>query len=157
VEKWKIIEDFPAYEVSDLGRIRRRLPGRGTQVGKILKPFPNRLGYYKVSFGKKRVTVHTLVARAFIPNPKGLPEVNHLGPKSDCRASQLEWRTHVGNMQHHLLKQKESGVWFVSKYKKWTARYGPVPNEEVHLGFFKTKKEAKKARKAAIEKLPYVL
>ena len=153
-EQWKTVAGFEAYEVSDLGRVRRRLPGRGTQVGRVLKPFPNRIGYFKVSFGKKRVAVHTLVARAFIPNPTGLPEVNHLGPKSDCRASQLEWRTHAGNCRYSM--SKDAGVWFIKKYDKWTARYSAVPNKETHLGYFDTKKEALKARRAAMAALPVV-
>jgi len=157
-EQWKVIEGFEAYAVSDQGNVKRILPGRGTHAGRIVKAYVNRpsragTGYLKVSLGTKRIAVHRLVAEAFIPNPLGLPEVNHLGPKNDCRASQLEWRTHAGNCSHSM--RKDDGVWYIKKYRKWTARYSPEPNKEVHLGYFLTRQEATEARKEAIETLEY--
>jgi hypothetical protein len=45
--------------------------------------------------------LHRLVAAAFIPNPNGLPEVNHKdGDKSNNCVSNLEWSTHKNNMRH---------------------------------------------------------
>jgi HNH endonuclease len=54
------------------------------------------------SNGKKRnARLHILVAEAFIPNPLNLPEVNHKNCiKTDCKAGNLEWSTHAGNMAH---------------------------------------------------------
>ena len=53
-------------------------------------------GYYYVSLYKegkgKNFRIHRLVAEAFIPNPEGLPHVNH---KDECKinncVSNLEW------------------------------------------------------------------
>jgi hypothetical protein len=101
------------------------------------------------------MAVHVLVAKAFVPNPSNLPEVNHLGPKSDCQASQLEWRTHAGNCRYSV--RKDAGVWFISKYNKWTARYNAVPNKETHLGYFSTKREALRARRDAMKSLLDIL
>ena len=91
-EIWRNIYGFTGYyQVSNLGRVKR-------VNGKILKAGTNEWGYkYVILFKKgnsspKRVS--RLVAKAFIPNPKNLPEVNHKkGKKEDNRSSQLEWST----------------------------------------------------------------
>lgn len=62
-------------------------------------------GYSRVSLmvNRKRKTfyVHRLVAIAFIPNPKGKREVNHInGIKADNRLENLEWCTSLENLQH---------------------------------------------------------
>lgn len=47
----------------------------------------------------KTYGIHILVARAFIPNPNNLPEVNHLdrNRKNNC-VENLEWCTHHENV-----------------------------------------------------------
>ena len=95
---WLVVEEFPNYEVSDSGEIRR--------VGKVKvrKPHDNH-GYLVVGMnvGSKQVNrlVHRMVAKAFIPNPNQLPEVNHIdGNKHNNAASNLEWVTSRQNQQH---------------------------------------------------------
>lgn len=45
--------------------------------------------------------VHRLVALAWIPNPLGLPQVNHIdGDKSNNHVSNLEWVDNAGNQRH---------------------------------------------------------
>jgi hypothetical protein len=161
MEQWKPVKGFEAYEVSDLGRVRRIKAAKGAKVGQVLKPYPQNKGYLLVKLQKKTVALHKLVAKTFIPNPLGLPEVNHKGPKSDCRASMLEWRSGKGNMLHAvqngLRRGNEAGVRFNERLQKWTAKYSPEPNKEVWLGTFLTKEEALEARKTAVDSLPYVL
>lgn len=54
----------------------------------------------------KTTYLHILVAKAFVPNPRNMTEVNHInGNKRDNRAENLEWVTHRENMEHasHVL------------------------------------------------------
>src|SRR5882724_936865 len=104
-ELWKLILDG-WYEVSSLGRVRRRKRGSGTHKGKILSPALN--GYtgrlqLSLSINGRRFTVYVqkLVIEAFHgPCPKG-KEPNHKNlTKTDNRACNLEYLTHQENCQH---------------------------------------------------------
>lgn len=78
VEQWRPIEGYDGlYEVSNLGKVRSFKWGRE----KILRPVPDKKGYLRVGLRKegkqKWFMVHRLVAQAFLPNPEGLPQINH--------------------------------------------------------------------------------
>lgn len=84
-EIWRDIEGYEGlYEVSNLGRVRSsdsyNSLGRLHLKGRIRKPVVVR-GYLRVELCKegkgKWFYVHRLVAHVFIPNPEGLPEINH--------------------------------------------------------------------------------
>jgi hypothetical protein len=88
------------YTITDDGRVW------GETQKKYLKCVDHG-GYKRVKIckGKKGdyhdVSVHRLVAQAFIPNPKNFPFVNHKnGIRSDNRVENLEWVTHKQNIQH---------------------------------------------------------
>lgn len=100
-EKWKNIDDFPGYQVSDLGRVR----SKRSYGWKILIPTRCDNGYLKVCLVKNQKrynrTIHRLVATAFIPNPENKPEVNHKNTnKKDNRVANLEWSTGSENQLH---------------------------------------------------------
>lgn len=108
-EIWKDIDGFEGtYQVSNMGRVRSltRRVWNYTKPGRVLKPMAKENGYLQVylSDGKireKHAHIHRLVALAFIPNPEGLPEVNHKNlNKADNRVENLEWCTSRYNKAH---------------------------------------------------------
>lgn len=109
MEKWKAIEGTNGMiEVSTEGRVRSLL--RGTP--RILKTQADNKGYQRLRVTicqvKMSFKVHREVAKAFIPNPEGLPQVNHIdGCKDNNDMSNLEWCTNRENA-HHAIK---NGLW----------------------------------------------
>ena len=93
------IKVFPNYQISNLGNVWSKT------TKKILKPYKTNRGYLTVGFWlnrkKKRLSIHRLVAQAFLPNPQNFPEVNHInGSKTDNRLCNLEWSSSSANVAH---------------------------------------------------------
>ena len=112
-EHWKVIDEFPDYEVSDKGRIRRLTPAKSTYKGKIKNTSINNAGYEIVTFSKKDKkysrTVHRLVAIAFLTKPDGCDEINHKDEnKLNNSVENLEWCTHKYNMNYGTLQERKS-------------------------------------------------
>lgn len=107
IEMWREILDFPAYEVSNLGRVRRKLDCRSAKAGHVLKPSPSSNGYPIVSLVRVKAftrTVHRLVAIAWLGNaPFPGAVVNHKnGIRNDNRVENLEWCSHRENVRHAI-------------------------------------------------------
>lgn len=97
---WKTIEDFPNYEVSNLGEVRN------VKTGKILKPGYNQDGYAIVQLANdgivKMKRIHRLVLTAFNPieNYNNF-EVNHKDRnRRNNNLENLEWVTNQQNIQY---------------------------------------------------------
>ena len=109
MEEWRTVNNTNGLiEVSNLGRVRSLLRGEPF----VLKQGINHKGYKRVSITidrkKKTYFVHRLVANAFIPNPKLLPQVNHIdGNKENNSVNNLEWVTNQENAVHAI----ENGLW----------------------------------------------
>jgi hypothetical protein len=160
MEHWKAIVQCLAYEVSDLGRVRRVVTGSHTYIGKILKGKTTHRGYVLVGLfqdGKRfNRRVHRLVAEAFVPNPLNLPEVNHIDGKSNA-ASNLEWRTRRGNTQHAVQNDLiGDGISYDSTRNQWMAQYRPVPCQTKYIGRFGTYDAAKAARDSAVASVEFI-
>lgn len=107
-EHYLVSEDGKVYNT--LFRKKKRLDNPKllkTQVNK--KTGYNYLILCSNSF-RKAFSIHRLVAKAFIPNPLNLPEVNHKNKnKNDNSVSNLEWVTKKQNIQHYFLNKKFNG------------------------------------------------
>lgn len=101
-EIWKKIDDWPNYEVSNLGRVRNK------KTGSIMRQTLGRDGRYLSVFlcndGKENTQrVHRLVAEAFLGKRRDLM-VNHLdGNRTNNRADNLAWCTAKENNNHAVL------------------------------------------------------
>jgi hypothetical protein len=102
--EWRVVPEWPAYEVSENGDLR--MVKNGKIKAKIYVPS----GYvkYRVSKTRRYRLAHRLVASAFIPNPENKPQINHIdGDKRNNCVSNLEWCTGEENWAHALA----TGLW----------------------------------------------
>ena len=112
-ESWRPVVGYEGlYEVSDHGRVRsitREVTyktGRSCAIkGRLRALTPDAQGYLHVSLSRSGVVkhfyVHRLVGEQFVPNPTGLPEINHEDrDKSNNTSGNLTWVTRLGNVEH---------------------------------------------------------
>lgn len=111
---WKDIKGYEGlYKINNVGdvlSIARKGNWRGNH---LLVPSNDGHGYRQVNICKngklKSVKVHRLVAEAFIPNPHGYREVNHIDEnKWNCEVTNLEWCTRTYNVNYGERTQKTS-------------------------------------------------
>lgn len=108
-EEWRPVVGYEdRYEVSNQGRVRN-------SKGLIMKPSLHQDGYLWIGLVSKtmpyNVSVHRLVAKAFLPNPEQKPTVNHKdGCKTNNYVDNLEWATYSENVRHayanHMIADK---------------------------------------------------
>lgn len=105
-EVWKSIIGYDMYMVSNTGRVKS-LNYRRSGKEHILKARLGKRGYLRVGLCNKEtgkqdtLTVHRLVAMAFIPNPENLPQVNHKDEdRLNNNADNLEWMTQKENLNY---------------------------------------------------------
>ncbi len=116
-EIWKDIPGFEReYQASNYGNVRS-LDGYTARYvkktddfilqfrrGRVLKKQKERNGYLRVYIsGRKRDFVHRLVAMTFIPNPNGLPTVDHIDrDKTNNHVSNLRWATSKQQQEYRV-------------------------------------------------------
>lgn len=146
IETWLSIIGYEnLYDVSNLGRIRN------ARNGKVRVLTPNKLGYPTICLTKAKCKarlfrVHRLVAIAFIPNPENKPHINHIdGNSSNSNVNNLEWCTHVENMEH----AKHMGLF---KGKKGSSNNRAIMTEDMVL-----KSGILREQKMSYIKIAYIL
>lgn len=99
-EIWKDIKDYEGrYQVSNYGRVRSLNYMRTGEMRVMKQQYNDRTGYKHIilrhkNSRQKLYLIHRLVAMAFIPNPDGLPQVNHIDEdKTNNCVWNLEWCT----------------------------------------------------------------
>lgn len=119
MEQWKEIKGYEGrYEVSNYGNVRSFLFYSPKRKEYLLRKQPRLLrqnnthdGYKRVALSKegkmKHITVHRLVAMAFIPNPDNAPAVNHKDEDiTNNHVSNLEWCTNKYNSNYGTLRDR---------------------------------------------------
>lgn len=119
MEIWKGIDGYPNYEISTFGRVRSIERDYVDSLGRLYH-YSSRLIKIETQIGKKdnykqlmvsisdennkrhRLIVARLVAKAFIPNPDNLPQINHKDEDSSNNCvNNLEWCTSQYNLRYN--------------------------------------------------------
>lgn len=141
MEIWKDIEGYEGlYQVSNLGKVKSLPRYKRGKLGSLIsvkeiicKQRPNKKGYCAVTLHKdkkgKTLVVHRLVAKAFIPNPDNLPQVNH---KDEDKTNNVVFFNEDGTIDY----DKSNLEWCTNKYN---VNYG-TRNERASLALSKALK-----------------
>ena len=135
-EKWLPIRGWPAYEVSDRGRVRSfnktgttAYPECRAAKAKILRPSLCRPSKYPCvmlhcSGRRTKIRIHKLVTEAFLGRcPRGL-EVRHIdGKPRNTRLSNLKYGTHKENGEDMVLHGRTRRTLSEQDYKQIRKKY----------------------------------
>lgn len=180
-EVWKIINGFPNYQVSNLGRIKRTafykrcLKGQSDSEIRllhnelILKPYDSGNGYLKVNLTKDRKKyskfIHRLVAEHFVEKSSDTCTiVNHKDyDKRNNIAQNLEWCTQKYNINYskmnmkkqHNTKAGKTNIRYLTKRKNGLYRVNICNSRIVTDKSFSSFDEAIKYRNEVLNEISY--
>lgn len=105
------------------------------KTGRPLKPCKDGAGYAEVQLWRHNKgthkTLHKLFAEAYIPNPDGLPEVNHKDENPmNFALDNLEWCTHPYNQNYGTINTRRGSkisAAMKGKPKPWVAEQKGKP------------------------------
>ena len=171
MEQWKVIPEYPDYAVSNTGLVRLIVNRHKSKIGFEPKSRITKRGkgYVQIALFNgsdiQYACIHRLVAKAFVPNPLDLPEVNHKKGRLNNDASNLEWRSQAGNSLHAVQNGLRSGdgVAYIPanpKTRHYKARWRPqisINGKQIRLGTFDSYEKAKAVRDAAVAALEEVI
>jgi len=158
-ENWRPAPGYPAYQVSDMGRVRSlgvmKLDKNGKfrqTPKKILKciPFVDS-DYLRVSLKnwednkQYTVRVHRLVAMAFVPNPHGYDQINHRDEnKTNNKAINLEWCDNKCNYNYGTCRARVS----MAMKENWNKKRKKIIQYSVNGDILAVYKNASEAAEA---------
>lgn len=132
-EEWRDICGFEGvYQISNMGRVKRIIDAFGRPMIRILHPYLSPDGYYLVDLRahgkKKKISVHRLVAIAFIENPDNKPNIDHINTiRTDNGVKNLRWCTQKENCNNPVsikhLSESQKGEKSVLYGKKGALHY----------------------------------
>ena len=156
-EVYKVIINYPRYEISNLGNCRH-IWFKG-----ILKPMLGKNGYYTYMLSytdidgknkQRREYQHRMIAIHHIDNPLDKPHVDHIdNNKQNNSIDNLRWVTRSENLRNQKKADNKTsiykGVCFDKSRNKWMSKI-EVNKQVKCIGRFDTEKEASDARDAYI-------
>lgn len=117
---YKILPGYEKYVIFDDGRIWSR--SKHLFMSRCL----NTDGYPSTLFNRKSKSFHILVATAFVPNPHGYKEINHLdGDKTNTHYLNLKWCTRGQNIRHAYktgLRNSRGSILASAKLSEWQVK-----------------------------------
>lgn len=131
VDEWRPVVSCEGYEVTAEGKVRSvdrvimRSNGRPCpRRGKVLKPWIDPHGYYRIEVaGKRGIFVHVMVAEAFIGRkPEGM-QVNH----KDCNKQ----NNHVFNLEYVTPSENCKHAYDNGLFKLYRQRGSNHPNAKL--------------------------
>lgn len=107
-ETWKTAYEWPEYECSSFGRIRRVTQAFGTEPGRILKAPVAKNGYRVVRLSRegsaKSIALHRLIVETFVGKiPNGMCVCHTDGDKLNNCVENLRIDTYSGNSKDQIL------------------------------------------------------
>jgi len=153
------IDGFENYSVTSCGKVYSH------NANRFLALHDNGHGYLMINLWKdgvrKNMSVHRLVASAYIPRNISCSEVNHIdGNKKNNNVDNLEWCTHEHNMIHAVkkglssrgVKRKNNNSGYVGVHKLKNGKFQAhikVNGKSKTIGYYNDAIEAAKARDTA--------
>lgn len=142
MEEWKQIKDYPNYSISNYGNIRN------DKTMTVVKSFPrkNRSGESYLRFfrrGGKAINVHKLVATSWVENldPTNNTQIDHIDRNTfNNHFSNLRWVTPSNNSFNRGRRKRIKGAYECKN--KWRCVINHKATGKIHLGYFKTEREA---------------
>ncbi len=135
-EVFRMINEFPRYDVSNFGLVRNR------RTGRLMKAGDNGAGYLIVWLykNKKRYakSVHRLVCEAFIDNPNNYECCDHIDRcKTNNHVSNLRWVTHSMNNKNRKTygKVNVSGVSWDENARRYQAQITDFNHKQIRKSF----------------------
>ena len=151
MERYKNIEGYDNYEISDLGNVKNKT------TGKIIKS-RIREGYFITDLRsgpnvRKTFKLHRLLANAFIENLEGKPIVDHIDRNSlNNKLDNLRWATASENGMNKKTQRNNTstctGVRFKKDKQMWCAEI-KIQGKSKFIGYYINFGDALNARKDA--------